>query len=246
MDERQAMNCEQYREAIAADPSEAFDGGAAHASACVSCAEFRTEMQALDRRIAAALLLDVPELSLPELPHITDEEEARVVSFPFHMRSAPAWLAIAASFALVAVIATQYFSGGATYPSLGDEILAHLDHEPQSLRLNSESVSERRLDKVVRSKVANVEDGLGLITYARSCVINGNTIPHLVIQGKHGPVTLLLMPNEMIDASIPLLGKGVHGVIIPLGQGSIAIIGEREERIGEIEQRVVDSVTWNI
>ena len=31
------MNCEQYKEAIAADPSESFDGGALHSAECSSC-----------------------------------------------------------------------------------------------------------------------------------------------------------------------------------------------------------------
>ena len=44
------MNCEDYREAIAADPSESFEGGAAHVAACESCSAYRAEMQALDER----------------------------------------------------------------------------------------------------------------------------------------------------------------------------------------------------
>ncbi len=87
---------------------------------------------------------------------------------------------------------------------------------------------------------------VGLVTYAQSCIINGKTIPHLVIQGEKGPITLLLMPEEMIDGAMTLDGKGVNGVIIPMGNGSIAIIGERDEPLDEIEQRIIDSVEWSI
>ncbi|MEQ8206853.1 MAG: hypothetical protein RIA65_11800, partial [Woeseia sp.] len=51
-----SMNCDNYRQAIATDPSESFDGGALHAESCSSCRAARDELQALDRRIAAALL----------------------------------------------------------------------------------------------------------------------------------------------------------------------------------------------
>ena len=54
------MNCEQYREAIAADPSESFDGGAQHAAECSPCTAYKSEMRALDARISAALEIDVP------------------------------------------------------------------------------------------------------------------------------------------------------------------------------------------
>ena len=43
------MNCNEYREAVAADPS--FDGGGAHVSGCTPCQEYRDEMMSLDLRI---------------------------------------------------------------------------------------------------------------------------------------------------------------------------------------------------
>jgi hypothetical protein len=82
-----------------------------------------------------------------------------------------------------------------------------------------------------------------------SCVINGNTVPHLVIQGERGPVTLILLPDETIDKAIRLSGVNVQGVILPVGSGSIAVIGEREdqlEEIGEIGRRLSETVHWNI
>ena len=62
------MNCDQYREAISADPS--FDGGAGHLSECASCQAYRQEMLELDKAISAALSIDVPELKMPELPDV--------------------------------------------------------------------------------------------------------------------------------------------------------------------------------
>ena len=58
-------------------------------------------------------------------------------------------------------------------------------------------------------------------------------------------MTLLLMPDEKILSAVSLEGEGVNGYILPVGDGSIAIIGERGERMQEIEQRVVNSVKWS-
>ena len=35
--------------------------------------------------------------------------------------------------------------------------------------------------------------GLGLFSYAMSCFVRGEWVPHLVVQGEHGPVMLLLL-----------------------------------------------------
>jgi hypothetical protein len=236
------MNCEDYREAITADPSESFEDGAAHAATCESCSAYRTEMRSLDDVIASALAIDVPELHIPELPPIGEDDE-NVVS----RISTSAWIGIAASFALAAIIGMQFSGNGpADDQRLAAEVLAHVDHEPWALKVTDESVSAEHFSRVVNSTIGTMDRNIGLVSYATSCIINGVTTPHLVIQGEHGPVTLLLMPNEMVSSPISLLGKNVNGVILPHGDGSIAIIGEREERIQDLEQRVVDSVEWSI
>ncbi len=243
------MNCEDYREAIAADPSESFTGGAEHTAACEACSAYRAEMRVLDDTIAKALAIDVPELKIPELPPIGEDDE-NVVNMPFRRApkiTTPAWIGIAASFALAAIIGVQFVGGGpGSDQLLAEEVLAHVDHEPWALKVTDVSVSDERFASVVNPTIGTMDRNVGLVSYAQSCIINGNTIPHLVIQGAKGPVTLLLLPDEMVHGAVPLVGESVNGVILPHGDGSIAIIGEREERIEEIKRRVVDSVEWSI
>lgn len=235
------MNCEEYRQTIAADPS--YDGGEAHLSACASCKAYRDEMRSLDQQIGRALEISVPELRTPELPDI---DTADVVSLPVRRRfTAPVRLAVAATVVLAAFVGLRIIGGNVTYPSLAEEIVAHLDHEPYSLRVTDEPVSDRRLAKVVPVDVANMNHDSGLITYAQTCVINGKKIPHLVIQGERGPVTILLLPDEAIDEAVQLEGESINGVLLPVGGGSVAIIGERDEQLDTIQKNVVNSVTWS-
>ena len=233
------MNCEEYREAIAADPS--YDGGESHLHACAACQAYRSEILALDETIAKALDIAVRPPKMPELPEI---EAANLVSLKPRLRRAPAWLAAAATIAVAAVIGFRMFATDAEYDSLKDEILAHLDHEPAALVVSDKPVSDRRLSRVVPPSVSTLGHSAGLVTYARTCVINGKEIPHLVIQGQRGPVTLLLMPDEKIDAAVDLDGEHTSGVVLPVGKGSIAIIGNRGEQIAPIATNVLKSVAW--
>ena len=235
------MNCEEYREAIAADPS--FDGGAGHVTECAACQAYRNEMLALNATIARALVLDAPDLVMPELPDI---ETDKVVPLARRRRvTPPLWLAMAATVAMAAFLGVRFIGGGVEYESLAEEVLAHLDHEPYALRVSDEPVSDRRLSSVVASDVAQMDHSGGLITYAQTCVINGRRVPHLVIQGERGPVTILLMPDEMISAAMPLRDEVFEGAILPVGNGSIAIIGEHDEDLAKIEEAVVNSVMWS-
>jgi hypothetical protein len=248
------MNCDEYREAIAADPSESFHGGAAHAAGCEQCSNYRQEIRVLDERIALALAIDVPELRMPELPPIEADNGRRTGAAASHFRasrfrSPPLWMGLAAAAVVAAVLVTGLPERERGGQDLADQIVAHMDHEEGSRRVTSVPVATQTLNKVVGRQVSGMDQDIGLITYAMSCVINGRTVPHLVIQGSRGPVTLILLPDETIDAPIPLSGDNVHGVLLPVGSGSIAVIGQREdqlEEIGQIGRKLAESVEWNI
>lgn len=238
--DQEMTNCEEYRQRIAADP--AFDGGAGHLAGCTACQAFRAEMQSLDSKIARALQINAPAPKIPELPAIKPENVVVIAQHKPVPKSA--WFALAASVMLAALIGVRLLGVDASYGSLAEEVLAHLDHEPAALQVSNVAVSDRRLGRVVPASVATMNHDAGLITYARSCNINGHTVPHLVIQGAHGPITLLLMPEEAVAESQTLDGDNIHGVILPVGNGSIAIIGAREEDLTRVEKSVLNSVSW--
>ncbi|MCI0516809.1 MAG: DUF3379 domain-containing protein [Woeseiaceae bacterium] len=235
------MNCEQYREAFAAEPGKSSAEAAAHVAQCAECAAFRSDILLLDKLIGRALEISVPELRMPELAPV--EDDAAVATLPFRRISAPVWLGLAASLVIAAVLGIRLLTSETDYATLETEILAHLDHEPQALLVTNTAVSAERLHKVVSAN-ADMDTSPGLVTYATKCVINGHIVPHLVIQGEHGPVTILLLAEEMIEAPVPIDGEGVRGIILPVGSGSIAVIGERDETLEKIEQQVVSTVHW--
>ncbi len=234
------MNCEEYQAALTANPS--FDDDAGHLSECAGCQAYRAEIQALEQTISRALAIEVPALSLPELPEIETDNVVQLRSRRF---TTPAWLGIAATLVVAALLGIRFFGTGIEHQSLADEILAHVDHEPYALRVTDVAVSDERLASIVPVNVAKLDHSTGLITYARTCVINGHEVPHLVIQGERGPVTILLMPQETLSEAQALTGANVNGVILPVGNGSIAIIGERDEPLEKIQEQVIKSATWS-
>jgi hypothetical protein len=239
---KDTMNCDDYQQALAATPD--FEDESGHVQGCAECQAFNHEMLALDGRIRAAMELSVPPLRMPELPDLDVEN---VVSLPARRRLlTPSWFAIAATVALAAFIGIRTLGPAAPQQSLESQVLAHVDHEPTALLPSNTPVDDDKLQRVVPRNIATMNHDAGLITFAATCPINGNEIPHLVLQGKTGPITILLLPDEKIDESKILEGDNVHGVIVPVGDGSVAIIGTRDESLDEVQQNVVNSVAWGI
>ncbi len=239
--ENDTMKCEDYRAALTADP--AFEDESGHVETCVACREYDAEMLALNEQIAAALEIDGPELTMPELPEIDTKNVASLSGR--RSLSKPTWYAVAASVLLAAIVGIRMTDLGTTHGSLEEQVLAHLDGEAGALQVTGTPVSDTRLARVVPDDIAAMSHDAGLITYAQSCSINGNSVPHLVVQGKHGPITILLMPYEKISEAKTIDGVNIQGVILPVGDGSIAIIGNREEQLDAVKKNVLDSVMWS-
>lgn len=236
------MNCTDVQAALAASP--AFDDESGHLQDCADCEAYQNDLQSLDQRIRLAMEVDVPSLSLPELPEL---DTSNVSTLPARRRmTAPAWFAVAATVALAVFVGLQVGGPEINGYSLADEVLAHVDHEPAALLPSSTPVDDNKLQRVVPQSVASMNHEAGLITFAETCPINGNPIPHLVIQGERGPITILLLPEEKIDAAISLDGENVHGSILPVGDGSVAIIGTRDEQLENVKRSVMNSVAWDI
>lgn len=236
---KQEMDCNDYKEALLADPG--FEDESGHLDSCASCQALTTEVAVREKQIKAALLIDVPELRMPTLPEIDN-----VVSLPARRTlPKPAWFALAATVVLAVFVGIRMSPVSNDFGTLEEQVLAHIDHEPGALRVSYTPVTDQGLARAVPKQVANMNHDAGLITYAQSCTINGKTIPHLVIQGEHGPVTILLMPDEFIETARVVDGESIHGLILPVGKGSVAIVGDREEQLDRVKQNVLDSVTWS-
>jgi hypothetical protein len=235
------MNCEDYKEALTANPD--FEDESGHVHGCADCQVYSREILALNANIALAMAITVPDLVMPELPDI-DTEKVVTLS-PRRAVSTPAWFALAASVLLAVFIGVRLTDTGLTQPSLADQVLAHVDHEPAALLPSSVAVDDGKLETVVPKNIATMNHDSGLITFAETCPINGKPVPHLVIQGKRGPITIILMPDEEISENKDLEGASVFGYLLKVGSGSIAIIGERDEQLEDVRKNIVSSVAWD-
>jgi len=137
---------------------------------------------------------------------------------------------------------------GADSELLVAEILEHWHEEPGSWVTTDERVSLASLQEVTSGNAAVDAGRLGLVSYARSCYVRERWVPHLVVQGEEGPVMLLLLPHERVSEPLPMAlpEEGLRGVILPVGGGSVAVLGTDGESLAPINQRVTDAVEWSI
>jgi len=233
------MDCETFRQITAGDPAELDEQCVAHARDCPACAAFSERVRSAEWLIHEAMRFDVAAL----------KSHAGRPARRWATSPRAGWAGVAA--VLIAGLAVWF--GSSRGPDLSEEllvaeILEHWHLEPESWDTTDVRISPASLEEVIGGQVDVNVNQLGLVSYARSCFVRDNWVPHLVIQGERGPVMLLLLPDEPISEPLPLdmPEQGLQGVILPLGGGSVAVLGTDGEAMEPIRQRVSDALEWSI
>lgn len=178
------------------------------------------------------------------------EDALRVDPPRLRGRRGPAYLPVAAAAALVLAAAAWIglrIQAPTEADSLGAELVAHIQHEPQSLVVTAESAPPGRIDAVLQRAGATLRRPVGLVSYATLCPFRGRMVAHFVVQGERSPVTVMLLPDEHLAKATPVREGDFVGTIVPIrGGGSVAIVGQPDEDVEQIRDRVVEAIQWRI
>jgi hypothetical protein len=231
------MDCTEFRARIEADPAAADPAAAAHEQICTACAAYAVRLRRAEHLIGQALRFDVAAVR-------QYRGSAPRTARPTYGRAAAA----AAVVAAIAVWAGLRWLPSDDPEKLAETIEDHWQHEPESWVRTEVPVAAPVLDAALDGSARVDRDRLRIVSYARSCLINGRWVPHLVVQGDTGPVMVLLMPREPVEHELPLdlPAQGLRGAVYPLQQGSVAILGGDDESIESLRQEVAAAVEWTI
>jgi hypothetical protein len=216
------VDCRHVRMAIGGDPHEIAPDVREHLAGCATCRQFHAETLALDGRLRAAL----------ELPLATFRKPAR---------SAVRRFALAASVMLATLVGGAFWMLG-SQSSLAGELVAHVKHENSSWEFRDE-LSESALSVVLQKAGVEFDSSMPVV-YASACPFRGRLVPHLVVQTNEGPLTVMLLEHEQIRARREFSEDGYRGVLVPAGDGSIAILARSGDVPGEVTQKLVNGVRW--
>jgi hypothetical protein len=202
------LECRGARLAIGGEPQRLPADVARHVATCATCAKFRDETLAMEGRLKAALELPLHRFRQPAATN----------------KSAPRRFALAASLLLAVLL-----GGGAwlfrPHSALAGELIEHVEHEPGSWQ-QRQPVSPEVLAAVL-AKAGVRYDARLPVTYASPCPFRGRIVPHLVVQTDRGPLTVMVLAHVASDAEGVFSEGQYRGIVLPAGQGSIAVVARK-------------------
>jgi hypothetical protein len=229
--------CLEFRRRLYVDPHDRSSELHVHRAECEACRQWYVRNIGRERRLRRALEFPVP----PGLA-------SRILLRHAFLKSpGRGWRwrrtgALAASLLVGFAVADLLFSTTPS-PSLDDDVLHHVNELAYVLG-GKVPVDDAVVAALFDWMGADVRGELGEVRFANLCTIRGRRVAHLVIAGSQGPVTVLIMPEEGISRSIVVEEESRRGRIVPYRNGALAVVSERPQPLGRIEERVRSTLRW--
>lgn len=235
--------CLEVRRALGAEPHRRDAWIVEHCKVCAQCAAFLQETLALDQRLESALNIEVPR-----------DLEARIVfraefrtTRPRHLYP---WLAMAAAVVLAVIVGIGVWQYRQQSPAmLGKALVAHVMNPGEAYALDPNRPALRDMNSVtgvLHQAGIRMHGSMDNISYAHAFAFRGKMAARLVVRGRDGPVTVMLLPHIRVARATHFGEQGYQGVILPHDQGSIAIIANNSTPMMPIAHEFMKMVQWGI
>lgn len=260
----------EFRKRVYANPRDLDDEILEAASANPDYQKIVDETLAFEESLGS--LIDGPEapegliaqlLTIPEKDEMASPAAAPANSNVSPIRARKQsffqYYAVAASLVLaVGIVFSLSFNGGPSSADIvfGDELLAHLHHDIEEIDdiTNGETYAVLGLDEVNFS-MANA--GTRLVSYdgaqefdvrsAKPCeILPAYQSAHLVLQGSHGAVSVIVINNSPVDVEFSIRDDRFNGIVVPMEQGNIILVGEKNEDLNQYASMFSENVEWVI
>ncbi len=236
------MNCLEFRRVCLSDPYTGSEDFTAHRSACRECARFAESVDVFDKKLRDAINIPIPGdlATRVKLRQVIGEEQAQ--------RSRPwRWALAAGVFITVSLsgfFGYQVYATNEYIKQLQVAVLHHVDSEPEFLRIEGKQ-PEEKFRRVMAAFGADVLADIRQIRHADVCAMNKKPIAHSVFNGETGRVTVLYIIGKRIRDETPMESDSRHVLLIPVGQGNLAIIAPQGEHLDPLVDQLKQSIRWS-
>ena len=156
--------------------------------------------------------------------------------------------AMVASLMIIAVSITLWQAPAGLKHVNGSDMVAHiLDHigeDPTLMTAIKRPKTEADIQTLFATVGASLNQPIARMSYAGECVVEGQRGLHIVIQDEQGPVTVIVMPGQQIEAMQAFEASGYHGELFPVKGGIVAIVANSMEQLALAQVRFFRAVRF--
>ncbi|EGU29359.1 DUF3379 domain-containing protein [Vibrio scophthalmi] len=234
----------EFRRRIMSDPKHRSSDIVDAMRANESHSKFVDDINELDAQIAKAMNVDVPDdLADRILFHQSSQQPTNVIRPNFIKRS----MAMAASVAFAFGLLVGQINWGnvlvtPAQASLADTAIEHVIAEKPFVDHLDEQVSSAQINAKMQPFDQQLEKSFPYhVYYLNHCGFGDANALHMVFAGEHGKVTLFIT-NISSNSVQDFTQQGMSGVVEPVGDSSLIVVGEKGEDVTAIAKSIMNII----
>lgn len=233
----------QFRRSLYEDPHVCDDAIIAAKSTDPAKQKFAQEIKLLDKKIAQAMKVPVPEELYAKLIL-----RQTLVSHNQQKKKNRIHLALAASVAFAIGLTFNFMQFSKAYSNIGDYAIAHVNHEAKYFANNDEAnISLASLNDKMTTFNGHFDNSLGKLIFADYCQFDGIKSLHLVFQGDTNPVTVFVIPqNNELKFNANFSSNELHGITQQFKNANIIVVGDEAEPLQKWQKSINKNIRWSI
>ncbi len=224
----------EFRRRIMSDPKDRDDEIESEIARDSVNAKFIDDILNLDAQLEKAMKVDVPD-GLADRILFNQSAETK------QPKLAQKALATAASIAFIfGLLVGQINWGGLVvtpaYATLANTALSHVSAEKPFINPINENVSSTQINVKMKPFAYHFSQDFPYhVYYLNHCAFGDSNAMHMVFEGKFGRVTLFVT-NIPAPESHQFVKDGMSGIVMPLMDASMVIVGSMDEDVEKIAE----------
>lgn len=157
-------------------------------------------------------------------------------------------IAIAASIAFVIGLSLPML-GSLSTPQfdIGTVALQHVQEEYFLTAKANENATLQNVNAKLAIYGATAKEGLGEVLFVNYCRFEGTSALHMILKGEKGRVTVFVVPEDAdFKPSAEFSSQYLKGISERVGKASVVIVGERDEPLEAMKEKLDKSIKWDI
>jgi hypothetical protein len=165
----------------------------------------------------------------------------------------PRYMALAASLVVAVGLTLSLLpSSGPSAQDIEfhDHMLSHIYLEEPRFG-ESTTISWQQVNEVIESNGGHLKEDDRTralrIKFVKQCGLSiDEQAVHIVLEGSKGAVSVLLVKGSAVSSTFPLKDQRFAGRFIPLGTGTLVIVGEKDEPLDGFQKLITENFEWDI
>jgi len=216
---------------------------------------FVADLRALDKRVGDVVnKTRVPADLADRLKHLAaiDVTAAPNTSATVK-RVTPRYMALAASLVVAVGLTLSLLpSSGPNAQDMEfhDRMLSHIYMEEPRFEADS-NTSWRQVSEIIESNGGHFKEDDRTralrIKFVKNCGLSTDEdAAHIVLEGSKGAVQVLLVKGSAVSSTFQLKDQRFAGRVMPLGTGTLVIVGEKDEPLDGVQNLITENFEWDI